>query len=93
VKIRNVISAVEVVVDKDLPVAMNVVSATVEVVELADSERGDTLDEPAKKFIQRNRVGIEVYKDEAFPCLNANGQEAVLRAIEVLDTLELGHAF
>ncbi len=41
VQMRHVISAVEIVVDKNLPVAMNVVDAAIEVVKFADAERRD----------------------------------------------------
>jgi hypothetical protein len=36
---------------------------------------------------------VEIDEDEALPGFDSNGNEAVLRAIEILDTFELGHAF
>ena len=49
-QMRNVIAAVEIVIDEDFPVAMNVVGPAVEVVEFADAERRDALDQAAEKF-------------------------------------------
>jgi hypothetical protein len=50
---RDVVAAVEVVIDEDFPVAIDVVSAAVEIVQFADAERGDALDEAAEKFGER----------------------------------------
>lgn len=38
-------------------------------------------------------MSVEVDEDEAFPGLDSNGDEAVLRTIKILHTLELRHAF
>src|SRR6267154_4138872 len=90
---RNVISAVEIIVDKDLPVAMNVVRGAGEEVKLADAKRPDPLDQSSEKFLKRHSVGIEIYEDEALPYFDANRHQTVLSTIKVLHTFELRHAF
>jgi hypothetical protein len=49
VKMGNVIAAVEIVIDVDLPVAVNFVAAAVEVVKFSDGEGCDAIDEAAEK--------------------------------------------
>src|SRR5580658_1428769 len=53
VQMRDVVAAVEVVIDKHFPVAMNVEGSAVEVVQLADAEGRNALDETAEKFGER----------------------------------------
>src|SRR5258708_25336427 len=89
----NVIPAVEKVVYIDLPIAANVITSAVEVIQLADTEWSDALDQTSKKFVQRLGVRIEVHKDEALPGLDANREKAVLSTIKILHAFELGHAF
>src|ERR1035441_4832505 len=88
----HVISAVEVIVDVDLPVAMYVVAPTVEVVQLADAERCNAHHQSAEKLLQRRGLGVEVHEHEALPGFHADGNQSVLRAIKVLHAIELGHA-
>src|ERR1700728_4437391 len=90
-KMRDVVAAVKIVIDKDLPVAMDVVGAAVEVVKLADGERRDALYESSERCGERRRVIIEINEDEAFPGFRANGNKAILRAVEILESLELRH--
>src|SRR6266478_5940552 len=88
---RNVVTAVEVVVDKHFPVAMDVVSAPVKVAQFADAEGRDALDETAKKFGERRRLVVQVDEDEALPGFDPDRDEAVLRKIKILDAFELRH--
>src|SRR5215469_3658768 len=90
---RYVVSAVEIVVDEDFPIAMNIVSAAIEVMQLVDAERSDARHDAAKEFMQRGRVRIEIDKDETLPGFNPDRQQAVVRALEVLHALEFRHAF
>jgi predicted amino acid racemase len=90
---RNVVTAVEKIVDKHLPVAMDVVGSPVKVVELADAERSDALNEAAEKFGERLRVIVQINEDKAFPGFHSDRNEALFRAIEILNSFELGHAF
>lgn len=47
----------------------------------------------AEKFVKREGVIVEVDKDEALPGFDANRNESILRAIEILYAFELGHPF
>ena len=71
-QVGNVVSAVEVVIDVDLPVAMDVVTSAVEVVQFADVKGRDPINQSAKKFLERRRLWIEIHKDKAFPGLDAD---------------------
>ena len=93
VKVRDVIAAVEIIVDEYFPVAMNVVGAAIEVTELTYAKRRNASREAADKFGERWRAVIEIDEDETFPGFHANGDKAVLRAIKIFDAFELGHAF
>ena len=55
-------------------------------------ERGHALDQAAEKFVRAARLVVEVDEDEALPGFDSNGDKAVLRAIEIFDPFELGHA-
>src|SRR5579871_3410532 len=90
---RNVIAAIEVVVDEHLPVAMNVVGAAIEIVQLADAQRRDSLDQASEKFRQRPGMAVEIDEDKTFPGFDANRYQPVLPAIEILHAFELRHAF
>jgi len=43
--------------------------------------------------LQRHRFAVEVDEDEIFPGVDADGDEAVVSAIEIADAIELDHAF
>src|SRR5579862_2153084 len=90
---RHVISAVEIIVDVDLPVAVDVVSPAIKIMKLADAERSDALHQSAKKFLQRRSLRIEIYEHKTFPGFDADGKQTVLSAIKVFDSVEFGHAF
>src|SRR5215471_12305698 len=91
-QVRDVISAVEIVIDIHLPVTVDVVSAALEKMKVADAERSDSLHQTAQEFAQRSRIGIEVNEDKALPGFNTNRQQSVFRTVEVLNALELRHA-
>ena len=57
------------------------------------SQRRDALNQSAEKLMQRRGVRIEIDKDETLPSLDANRNQAILRAVEIFDAFELGHAF
>lgn len=92
-KMGDVVAAVEKVIDEDFPVAIDIVSAAVEVMKVADAERGDALDQAAEKLAEGSRVVVEIDEDEALPGFDADGDEAVLSAVEIFDSFEFGHAF
>src|SRR5579863_776696 len=92
-QMRHVIAAVEIVIHKYFPIAVDIEGASLEEVKFPDAERRHPLNQPAKKVVQRRRIRIEIHEDKAFPSLDANGYQTVLRPIEVLHAIELGHAF
>ena len=94
VGVGDVIAAVEIVVDVDFPVAIEGVDAAIEVLELLrELQRGDEFRDGAEEFAKRGGLGIEIDEDEIFPGVDANGDEAILRAVEIANTVELEHAF
>src|SRR6516164_6599829 len=90
---RHMVSAVQVVVDVDLPVAVNVVSAAIKELQPADPERRNALHDSPEKFVQRRSFRIEVHEYETLPHFDSDRHKAVVRAAEVLHAFELGHAF
>src|SRR5580692_7104157 len=90
---RHVISAVEKIIDKHLPVAMNVVDVRGEVMQLAHAERSNSLHQPAKKITQRNRFRVEIHEHELFPSLSLHRDQAILLALKILYAVELRHSF
>ena len=91
-QVRNVIAAVEVVVDEDLPVAVQAVRPALEEVQRAEIERRNSLHQPAQEIRQGRGFRIEVDEDELLPGFHAHGQQSVLRAIEGADAFELRRA-
>src|SRR5579864_2635868 len=72
---------------------MNVVGPAVEIMELADAKRGNALHQTAQEFLQWRRLRIEVHEYEALPGFDADRNQTILSAIEVLHSLELRHSF
>jgi len=94
VGVGDVIAAVEIVIDVDFPVAIEGVDAVIEVTELlGELQRGDEFRNGAEEFAKRDGLGIEIDEDEIFPGVDGDGDEAILRAIEIADAVELDHAF
>src|SRR5580693_7592864 len=92
-QMRDMIAAIEVVIDENFPVAIDVVGAAVEVMQFADAQRRHAADEAAEEFGERGGAVVEVDEDETLPGFDSNRNKSVLRAIEILDTFEFGHAF
>src|SRR5258708_2941745 len=88
-KERHVVAAVEVVVDEDLPVAMELVLAALEERELGETKGQNVRCEAAEVRVERGGGRIEVAQDEVLPRADAQRDEAVVFAIEALDPLEL----
>ena len=94
VGVGDVVAAVEIVVDVDLPIAIERVDAAIEVVEFfCELERGDEFGDGAEEFLERHGFAVEIDEDEIFPGVEADGDEAVVGAIEIADAVELDHAF
>jgi hypothetical protein len=94
VGVGDVVAAVEIVVDVNFPVAIEGVDAAIEVLELlGELQRSDEFRNGGEEFAKRGGLGIEIDEDEIFPGVDGDGDEAILRAIEVADAVELDHAF
>ena len=66
--------------------------AALEEVQGAEIERSNSLHQPAQEIRQGRGFRVEVHEDELLPGLHAHGKQAVLRAIERADALELRRA-
>src|ERR1700682_426604 len=93
VGVRDVVAAVEIIVDVDFPIAIERVDAAIEVLQfLRELERRDESWDGAKELAKRRGLRIEVDEDEIFPGFDTDRDESVLRAVEIADTIELDHA-
>src|SRR5271166_219835 len=93
VQMRHVVSAIEVVIDKHLPVAPQRVHAALEEMQMREVERGDAAYQPAEKVGKRSGLRIEIHKDELLPRRDLHGHQTVLGAIEVAHAFKLRSAF
>src|ERR1700744_5386855 len=64
VQVRHVVAAIEIVIDEDLPVAMDVESASIEIVKFADTQRSNPLNQAAEKFGKRSCIIVEVNENK-----------------------------
>ncbi len=92
-KMRHVITAVEIVVDENFPIAMDVVASTVEEMQVADAQGSHTRNESAEEIIQGNCIGIKIDKDKALPSFDLNRNQAIVGPLELGDAFELRHSF
>src|SRR3974390_2482913 len=91
---RNVIAPVEVVIDIDLPVAVERVDAAIKVMEFfGELRRRDERGDPAQKLVERRGFAVEIDEDEVLPGGHANGNEAVVFAVKIAHALQFDHAF
>src|ERR1700678_3685409 len=87
------VAAVKVVIDKYFPVAVDVESAAIEIMKLADAERRHALYQPAQKLAQGPSLRIEIHEDKNLPSFDSDRNKAILCAVEIPHTIELRHAF
>ena len=93
VGVGHVVTAIEIIVHVNFPVAIEGVDAAIEVVDLfgelqGSSECGDS----AEEFEEGRGLAIEIDEQEVFPDVEAHGNEAVIGAVEIADALEFDHA-
>src|SRR5262245_5222519 len=89
-KIRHVIAAVEVIIDKDLPVAIERIAPPLRPVEITQIQPANSADEiGAEKVFERRAAPIEFDEHPVFPDCGFDGRETVRRAIEVADAGEI----
>jgi hypothetical protein len=93
VGVRNVVAAVEIIVDVDLPVALEGVNAAVEKFEfLGELKRCDEFGNFAEKAVKRSGFAVEIDEDEILPSVERDGDETVFGAIEIADAFKFDHA-
>src|SRR5208283_6249778 len=88
---RHVIAAIQVVIDKYLPVTVNVITLGRKVVQLTQPERSHALWQSPEKLRQRSSFRIQIHKNKLFPSLHLRRDEPVVLTFEVLDSIELRH--
>src|SRR5579875_2661694 len=82
VQMRDVIAAIEIVIHIYFPVAIEIVDAALEKMEIAQLERLYTSGQPTQKIAQRFREIVEVHENKIFPRIHARRHQANLRAIK-----------
>src|SRR5262245_37363814 len=89
-KIRHVIAAVEVIIDKDLPVTIERIAPPLRPVEVTQIKPAHSADEiGAEKVFERRTVPIEFDEHPVFPDRGFDWRKTVRRAIEVADAGEI----
>src|SRR5216684_5801134 len=89
---RNVISAVEVIIDEHLPVAMNVVHPTIKMMQLTDTQGRDTLHQSYEKLRQGHGLSVQIHEHEFLPRLSLHRHQAILLPFEIFHSFELRHS-
>src|SRR5580704_11764617 len=88
----NVITAIQVVVYKHLPVAVEAVVPALKKMKRAQIQRRDALHQSPEEIAQGCSSRIEVHKDKLLPDLYPHPKQPILRSIKPADALELGSA-
>src|SRR6266446_3762212 len=92
-QMRNVVATVQIVINEDFPVAMNVVRARFEIMQLGNFERRNPSYEAAEKILERRCLRIEIDENKFLPSISLDRHKPVLLTLEVLHTLEFWHSF
>src|SRR5271166_160590 len=85
----NVVAAVKVVINEDLPVAVEAVRATFEEAYRREIQRRYALHQSAQEIHQRRGLRVETHKDKRFPHFYAHRNQSVPRAVERAHALKL----
>src|SRR5215470_4271388 len=93
VQVRNVIAAIEIVVDEDLPIACNVVNLALKKVELAKSQRLAPLHQSGQEIFEPFRLRIKVHEDKDLPSFDFYRNKTIFLALEIFHAIELRHPF
>src|SRR5256885_8590447 len=83
--------SLQVVVDVDLPVALDDVVAPLHELHLLDvvAGRGDFAGDSAKDLSERGRLVVEIRKDERSPLVNPDGHQPEVGLVEIFGALHL----
>ena len=93
VRVRHVVPAVQIIVHVDFPIAVQRVDAAVEIVEIFRKlERRHEFRHFTQKFLQRPCRSVEIHEDKVLPAVDAYGNQAIVRPVEVAHTVEFHHA-
>lgn len=90
---RDVIAAVEVIIDVDFPVAVEVVRATLEKTQRIQPQRSDAFNEAGKKMRKRFHLRMQIHEYKILPSFDSDGDESVLSAIKVADAVKVRCSF
>src|SRR5208282_927826 len=88
---RYMISAIQIVIDKNFPVTVDVITMTRKVVQLTQSQWSDAIDQSAQKLCQRGRIRIQIHKYKLLPHIHLHRNQPIVLAFEVLHPIELRH--
>src|SRR4051794_37548176 len=88
----DVVAAVEVVVDEDLPVAANLERATARPAQAIQIERGERLQQRSEVFRQRTRRRLGTDPDKGPPLLDSQRSKPIVLARKVGNAVELRRA-
>src|ERR1700732_3500061 len=93
-RVRNVVAAIQIIIDVHFPVALQSVDAAIEVVQFfCQLQWRDDGWNASKKIGQRTSVRIEIHKYKILPGVHLYGHQAVSRTVEIADAVELNHPF
>src|ERR1041384_641298 len=96
VQMRHVITAVQVVVDENFPVAAERVCPALEPMKAGNTQRLELIDEIAEKFFERRDIARRWFDPGERPLLpnrDLNWEQTICGAIEVADIVEIRRAF
>ena len=96
VQMRHVITAVQVVVDENFPVAVERVCPALEPMKAGNTQRLELIDEIAEKFFERRDIARRWFDPGERPLLlnrDLNWEQTICGAIEVADIVEIRRAF
>src|ERR1019366_10789483 len=89
----HMISAIQIVIDKHLPVAVDIVRFTREVMQLAQSERRNSFYQPAQKLGERRGMRVQIDENKLLPRVHLHRNQSIILAVEILYAFEIRHAF
>src|SRR5262245_2234865 len=89
-KMRNVVAAVQIIIDKNFPVAVDRIAPAVHPAEGVESQFLHSTDQiRAKKALERRSLTIELHKNPVLPDSRLDRRQTIRRAIEAADAGEI----
>jgi len=91
--VGHVVTAIEIIVHVNFPVAIEGVDSAIEAVELfGELQRSSECGNFAEEIEEGRGLAIEIDEEEVFPDVEAHGNEAVIGAVEIADAFKFHHA-